>query len=139
MNEPASYPMRARSAPYPTPQVSNAREGSGPPRSLSDGHQPISELFRPESGGIPLRRCSITFNEMTALLLPDWQGVAMTSTNAQRRRWVANALARAAELPDCADRDVLLQIARDHLLAIAQEGCPTPVSERLTVSPSGIW
>jgi hypothetical protein len=63
----------------------------------------------------------------------------MKNTNEQRQRWVANALARAAALPNSAERDLLFQIAREHLLAIVQEYSHKPVTERLTVLPSGLW
>lgn len=57
----------------------------------------------------------------------------------QRRRWAANALAMAAELPDSTDRDKLLLLARQHLLAIVQEASRAPVTEHYVVMPSGIW
>jgi hypothetical protein len=63
----------------------------------------------------------------------------MKTTIKQRRQWAANALVWAAELPDSADRDTLLQIAREHLQAIdGEEGRPHP-AENLRVFPSGIW
>jgi hypothetical protein len=45
----------------------------------------------------------------------------MKTTNEQRRQWAANALALAEGLPDSADHDMLLQIAKEHLRAIARK------------------
>ena len=44
----------------------------------------------------------------------------MRTTNERRRRWAANALALAEGLPDLADRDTLLEIAKEHLQAIVK-------------------
>ena len=49
------------------------------------------------------------------------QRTPMETTNEQRRRLAANALAMAEDLPDSAERNTLLQIARHHLLAIVRQ------------------
>jgi hypothetical protein len=63
----------------------------------------------------------------------------MKATNEQRRQWAANAIAQAAGLPDSADRDTLLQIAKKHLQAIEQQGCRKPSTVEFAVTPSGTW
>lgn len=63
----------------------------------------------------------------------------MKTTNELRRRWAAKALAMAADLPDSADRDTLLQIAWEHLQAIrGEEGRARPAGN-FRVCPYGIW
>ena len=63
----------------------------------------------------------------------------MKTTNEQRRQWAANALAQAEGLPDSADRNALLQIAREHLQAIVRQESRIKPTERSAVAPTGIW
>ena len=63
----------------------------------------------------------------------------MRTINERRRRWAANALALAEGLPDSADRDTLLEIAKEHLQAIVLAECRKPPTRKSAVSPSGIW
>jgi hypothetical protein len=50
--------------------------------------------------------------------------LAIKTTNEQRRQSAANAHALADSLPDSADRDTLLQIAKEHLRAIERQEQP---------------
>lgn len=59
----------------------------------------------------------------------------MKTTNEQRRQWAENALALAEGLPDSANRDTLLQIAKEHLRAIARKENRKALTGKSAVEP----
>ena len=62
----------------------------------------------------------------------------MKTANERRRQWAANALACAAELPASADRDMLLQIAKEHLQAIERRESHKPPNGNSAAAKTGI-